>query len=192
MALFEKNLQRVKELVRVAKQMEIENNQASQDILRSAMVLLVSALDTFVHDVVRIGMMQILKGERKQTPEYQKFRIEMHVVSFNASYDWFDAEIRRRHSESSFQSAGNITKGLKLIYEKDIWSSIAQDLNGKEEETKKKLDAIVRKRNQIAHESDVDPTSFDESYYPISVEDVEEHIKFIGKLVYSINRILLS
>lgn len=62
-ALFEKNLQRVKGLVRVAKQMETENNQVSQDILRSAIVLLVSACDTFVHDVVRMGMMQILKGE---------------------------------------------------------------------------------------------------------------------------------
>ena len=114
----------------------------------------------------------------------------MHVVSFDAHYNWFDAEIRRRHSESSFQKAGKITEILKLIDEKDIWPRIAQDLNEKSEETKKKLNAIVRKRDQIAHESDVDPTSFDESYYPISGEEVQEHIEFIEKLAYSMDKIL--
>lgn len=190
-ALFDKNIHRVQALVDIARRIESENREISEDILRAAIVLLVSALDTFIHDVVRIGMVQILRGERNQTQEYQKFAVTMNLISFDGSYRWFEEEIRRRHSKLSFQTPKDIVDILKLIIKEDIWASMAAYLQENSEQLKKKLNAIVSKRNKIAHESDIDPTSNGESYNPVdSPAELEKHIEFIKTLVFHLYKVL--
>lgn len=189
-SLFKNNISRVRALIKVAKQMDIEKQEISADILRSAIVLLVSALDTLIHDIVRIGMVQILKGERKQTPDYQKFTVTMNIVSYDEHYHWFEAEIRRRHSELSFQKVDKIAGILKLVKKEEIWVLMANELKEDVEQFKRRLKMIVARRDRIAHESDIDSTSFGTSYNPIFVEEVEESTQFIETLGFYIYKML--
>src|ERR1700674_1574644 len=50
------------------------------DILRAQHVLAVSALDYFVHEAARIGMLQIFDGKRAPTPAFSRFRISLDAL----------------------------------------------------------------------------------------------------------------
>ena len=47
------------------------------DLLRAEIVLVVSALDYFVHELTRLGMMEIWQAKRPPTPAYLKFSISL-------------------------------------------------------------------------------------------------------------------
>ena len=47
------------------------------DILRASLVLAVSALDHFVHEFVRLGMLEVHRGNRPTTDAYLSFRVTM-------------------------------------------------------------------------------------------------------------------
>lgn len=65
-------------------------------------------------------MLEILRGERKQTEAYQTFKVFMQVTRFDAHYDWFEDEIKRRQRFESFQNPRHITEALKLISKLDF------------------------------------------------------------------------
>lgn len=83
---FRENIQRVKNLEASHAYLDANTELDMSDILRAEVVLVVSALDTFIHDIVRLGMLKILKGERKQTPKYQKFSVTMNIINFDEKY----------------------------------------------------------------------------------------------------------
>jgi hypothetical protein len=64
------------------------------DILRAELVLAVSAFDAFIHDLARIGMLEILQGQRPETPAYLRFQVSMETVIFSRSHptmqEWHD------------------------------------------------------------------------------------------------------
>lgn len=45
----------------------------TSDLLRWQWVQCISAFDKFVHDIVRIGMIDIFQGNRLATPKYNKY-----------------------------------------------------------------------------------------------------------------------
>ncbi len=51
------------------------------DLLRAEMVLIVSALDHFVHELARLGMMEIWRGIRPATAAYLKFSVSLKVAT---------------------------------------------------------------------------------------------------------------
>src|ERR687885_2712238 len=76
---FRLNIHRVRDLVAIYS--ILENQTAGRlvfsDILRAAFVLAVSALDYYVHEVVRIGMLEIYRGQRPETPAFSRFQISL-------------------------------------------------------------------------------------------------------------------
>jgi hypothetical protein len=48
------------------------------DILRSQIVYSVSALDKFIHELIRIGMLQSFAGTRPKTDKFNAFTISMY------------------------------------------------------------------------------------------------------------------
>ena len=65
------NIRRSRDLVSVSRAINIQTSDALDftDILRSAMVMSVSALDHFVHEIVRLGMLEAYRGERPRLSE---------------------------------------------------------------------------------------------------------------------------
>jgi len=125
---FRENIQRVKNLEASHAYLEVNTELDMSDILRAEVVLIVSALDTFIHDIVRLGMLKILKGERKQTPKYQNFSVKMKIINFDEKYSWFEEEIRRRHSQLSFQQAKDIREAIDHVSKKDILELVANKI----------------------------------------------------------------
>ena len=89
------------------------------DILRSEMVMAVSALDYYIHEIVRLGMLEVYRGIRPETSAFLRFQISLEsvrqAVSNPTSDDWLENEIRERHSWRSFQQADHIAEAIRLI-----------------------------------------------------------------------------
>ena len=53
----------------------------STDLLRSQVVLSISALDYFVHEITVAGMLEIYDGLRPDMPAYSKFTVPIGALS---------------------------------------------------------------------------------------------------------------
>ncbi len=154
------------------------------DLLRSQIVYAVSAFDKLIHDLVKIGILEIFSGHRPQTPKYlnESISLQVHVNLLNATFPpkeyIFEQEIVRKLKHLSYQDPDKVADGLSYIWnEKHKWSAIAAAMMRDEDSTKKQLRLIVDRRNNIVHEADIDLLSGNKN--SITKTDCEEVISFI-------------
>lgn len=193
---FKENIERVRHLHSIYHHLITQTTKAIDisDVLRAELVLVVSALDYYVHEVVREGMLEVFQGRRIETPSFKKFNISLEsvrdAITNPSSFDWLDNEIMNRHSWKSFQQSRKLTEVVRLISEMDLWNEIANKSGKSANDLKKQLDLIVDRRNKIAHEADIDP-SFPGNRWPIDEDMVKDAIDFIEELVEKIDIILI-
>jgi len=190
---FNHEIQRVRNLIAIYDYLiaDPQNSHDASDILRSCIVLGISALDAFVHDIIRMGMVEILHGKRKQTKDYQKIGFTLQQVYFDPQYAWFERRIYEDHGEKSFQNPQAIVQAIKHISEKDLWKEVSKKLSDiSEEQIKQRLKLIVTRRNQIAHEADMDKELSPPSKRSIESKDVKEYVDFIENLANAMYEIL--
>src|SRR5216684_104453 len=131
---FRENLARARNLAGLAHSLSSLTTGAVDlsDILRAALVLAVSALDHFVHEFVRLGMLDVLRGNRPTTDTYLSFRVPMSAAReaiANAVQDeWLDQAIRETHSWMSFQHPEKIADAVRLISDVKLWEQVASEL----------------------------------------------------------------
>ena len=167
----------------------------SSDLLRWQWVLVVSALDKYIHDLVLMGMSEEFLGKRTHTNKYNNFTMSMNtffaIESSPVPVAEFEKEIIRRHSYQSFQDPDKIADALSFIWdEQHKWSVISFNMKNviKEEDLKIKLRNIVIRRNQIVHEGDCLSASIPLSRQIITQSDTEDVISFIIDLVEAIDK----
>ena len=165
------------------------------DMLRAALVLAVSALDYYIHEVVRIGMLEIHRGQRPEPPAFSRFQISLGNAraGINAGQNidsWLEDEIRQRHSYKSFQQPDSIAEAIRLICDKKLWEEVSINMGSPAQDIKEQLRLIVDRRNKIAHEADIDPTLSLGNRWPIDELLVNEAVDFIEQVVESIHKIL--
>lgn len=165
------------------------------DLLRWQWVQAVSALDKFIHDIVRIGMLDIYSGYRQPTKKYSSFSINMDIHSqilesiMNRINDItiFERQIVTQHSHLSFQDPDKISDALSHIWlEEQKWQEIAKKMGLSDTHVKTKLKNISIRRNQIAHQGDYPSTQMQRQ--GITKEDIIEVIEFVetvGKSIFS-------
>ena len=155
------------------------------DLLRAEMVLIVSALDQFVHELARRGMMEIWRGERKCTPSYHRFSISLEVATQladgRAVGHRLEADIRNRHSFLAFQQPDKIAEAVRLFSPVELWNEIGRLLHEEPRSLKSQLKLIVERRNKIAHEADIDP-SYPGQRWPIRPKDTEDALGFVESI----------
>lgn len=163
------------------------------DLLRWQWVLSVSALDRYIHDVVRIGMIEAFQGERSQTPKFKTFRIDMkEFLNINEApipAIEFEKEIIRQHSFLAFQYPEKIADALAYVWdESNKWDIISSHMRTSitSNDLKVKLKNIVVRRNQIVHEGDCFSTILPLQQQMVTINDTEDVTKFITELVYAI------
>ncbi len=168
------------------------------DILRAEIVLAVSALDCFVHDMVRIGMSKIFERSGGEPQAFLNFNISVQsvkeiidAVPTDKKY-YFEKEIRRLHGYRTFQSSENISQALSFIGIRSIWNKVGDSLSVPSDDVRNHLDVIVNRRNKIAHESDIDPALNLGTRYPIDSAWVNDSIDFLEKIVHSIYSITVN
>ena len=165
------------------------------DILRAALVLSVSALDYYIHEIVRIGMLEIYQNQRLEPLAFSRFQISLgsarqQINSESNGNSWLESEIRERHGYKSFQKPDNIADAIRLISDKKLWEEVSRQMNRPAREIKQQLSLIVDRRNKIAHEADIDPTLSLGNRWPIDEISTAETADFIETVAQSIHKIL--
>lgn len=160
------------------------------DILRASIVSAVSALDNFVHEITRLGMLEIFKNTRAKTDAFHRFSMSMEnvllVVANPSDSRWLENEIRKQHSWLSFQQPDKIADAIRLISNKKLWEEVAEHIGIDTKSAKTRLELIVDRRNKIAHEADMDPTS-PGARWPIDevlVKDAIDTLEQIGNSIF--------
>lgn len=162
------------------------------DILRASIVIAVSAFDTLIHDLARIGMLESYMGARARTGAFGRFKIPLETVILAIASpgltNWLEDEIRNQHSYLSFQQTDKVADAIRLISGKVLWREVGAILGITEETAKIRLKLIVDRRNQIAHEADMDPSS-PGARWPIDevlVQETIDNIEAIADAIYEV------
>lgn len=194
---FRISINRVRDLIAVHNSVKAQSTTVLDlsDILRAALVLSVSALDYYVHEVVCLGMLEIHKGLRPEPLAFGRFEISLGSArqglnSTSNLNSWLEDEIRRRHSFKSFQTPNNIADAIRLISDKKLWIEVSRVMNQPTQDVKTQLSIIVDRRNKIAHEADIDPSQPLGNRWNIDELMVSETVNFIENVVESIHSIL--
>ena len=162
------------------------------DVLRAEVVLAVSALDHYVHELTRLGMLECWVGSRLATAPFGKFPLPMSVAStltsVSSATNAVDAEIRLKHSFIPFQQPEKIADAIRLFSDVRLWEAVGAELGEPAATVKGSLQLIVERRNKIAHEADIDP-SYPGQRWPIDptmVENIFDRLEKIAKAIFKV------
>lgn len=162
------------------------------DILRAEVVMAVSALDYYIHEIARIGMLQSWAGTRPATDAFGRFSLTLSAAKKFAnptlSAATLDNEIRTKHGYASFQQPEKIADAVRLFSPVSLWDRVGQHLAKSPKDVKNTLGLIIDRRNKIAHEADVDP-SFPNQLWPIIPSTVERMINDIESIGHAIHAV---
>lgn len=167
----------------------LKTNVASMsfdDLLRSQIVYSVSAFDKLMHDVVRIGMVDIFIGKRPPTPKYLNDRISLktHYSLISATLPpkefHFEQHVVSMLSWIAYQDPDKVVDGLSYIWDNEHkWQTIAAAMGSNANSVKRNLRLIVDRRNFIVHEADIDYTTGLKR--TITKADCESSISFLNE-----------
>lgn len=163
------------------------------DLLRSKIVYSVSAFDKFIHDIVRIGMVQIFAGKRAATPKYLSETItisnaqKIAMASTPPAEVIFEQTIQLKLKSASFQSPEKVADGLSYIWEENYkWQRIARGIGISEKTIITTLKLIVERRNRIVHEADTDPlTGVKRPITKHECDDIHNFLLKLGNEIYN-------
>ena len=183
------------------------------DILRAQIVNSVSAFDRLIHELVNIGVTEMFLGHRVKTKKFlnQPFKAETLIKSIEFSKPGYipssvndnpqfliEKEMREKMSYLAFEAPDKVKDALSYIWDNDYKMQViaidmalpGTDSNAKQKKLEQELQLIVDRRNQIAHEGDVDPTT--NTKRSISKEMAKECIDFMEKLGLSIYKLVTN
>ena len=192
--LFEKNIDESSQLMAL---FEYTNEHLPtmnfDDLLRAHFVYSVSAFDKLIHDIIKIGMLEIFLDKRPATPKYlsEVISLEIHNKISGATIPpkeyYFESEVVRKLSFMSFQDPNKVADGLSLIWgEPHKWQIIAVSMGVEMQAAKTTLKTISARRNQIVHEADIDMATGKK--YSIEKAETENVVNFIlncGRSIYN-------
>lgn len=186
---FKKSIERVRHLggLHNALSTLITTAVDSSDLLRAQLVLAVSALDYFIHELTILGMIEVLEGQRAPTESFRRYKVSsgLLITPGGVSSAAFEEDIRDRHSYLSFQQPDKIADAIRLFWENPLWRGVAVRIGKTEDVVKTELRLIIDRRNKIAHEADLDP-SYPDARWPINPPDCIGAINFIESICNAI------
>lgn len=196
--LFRKNIEEAESLTPVYEYLErsLSTPLSFDDLLRAQIVYSVSAFDKLMHDLIRIGMVEIFMGNRPTTPQYLAETITISTYSDLISATFlpkelvFEQAIVRKLKTVSYQTPDNVAKGLSYIWnEPQKWQKIATNMAMDIETVKTELKLIVDQRNRIVHEADINPLT--NQKYSITKNDSQSVTDFLQKTGEAIYMLVL-
>lgn len=188
---FRTNISRVRNLGSIVEALGSQTTSVLDlsDVLRAELVLTISALDHFIHELVRLGMLEAYRGSRQQTGRFLKFEVSLENaligIADSAGEQWIDSEIRTRNGYRTFQDPEKISEAIRLISDVSLWVNVGQRMGSTSEEVKEDLRSIVDRRNKIVHEADMVPSPFEERW-PINRIMVSNAVNMVDKIAEAI------
>lgn len=192
--LFEKNINESSQLMALFEYTkEHLPSMNFDDLLRAHFVHAVSAFDKLLHDIIKIGMLEIFQEKRQATPKYFSEGISLETynqiskATIPPKEYYFESEVTKKLSYISFQDPGKVVDGLSLIWiEPHKWQVISNDMGVEISKAKTTLKTISTRRNQIVHEADINMATGKK--YSIEKDETENVSNFIlscGKSIYN-------
>lgn len=190
------NLQNVKKMHWLHEQLcTIVQAMDLSDILRAEYVLIVSAFDCYVHDVVLQDMTNMFSGCKPKCRGFEDFCLPMSAVKQlldttdpTIRESIYNASVKKLLSKDSYQSPKSVEYAMALINKKNIWRKVGAKLSMSSQDVSSKLGLIIQRRNKIAHEADInDLVSMDKT--PIDRSDVDDTFAFLDQIVTAIEEI---
>jgi len=162
---FEANVNRARDLVALGQGIGAMTSGRvdSSDMYRASLVQGVAALDHYVHGVILDRSVGILLSRLPGTSAASKIGLPVSAVQeiLSANSDVEREQRARTHiverlSRETYQRSSAIGAGLASVGVPQVWSNGFQ---GAQKSQLLALDLVVGRRNRIAHECDIDPTS---------------------------------
>jgi len=163
----------------------------------------ISALDLYVHELVAQKMLAIFEKARQPTAAYLRFQISNETLdriraaaTISDASSAFDLEVRSQLETRTFQSPDDIAEGIRLISDIELWNEVALRSGAtattkvsKAKLIKKDLSLMVRGRNKIVHEGDLQPSA-PRTPWPIARADVAFVKSHVEQIVLAIDAVV--
>lgn len=142
-------------------------DEYASELLRSAVVSAVAALDKYVHLIVVNKCFKLLGGNKRHIPKrLQKLEVPA-IVAFEMveklreksgarAGDKLKKAIQDKLHGHTMQGSNQIDYAVNLMGVENFWSDVACRMNGSLNagDVQKELNKVVTRRNQITHEAD--------------------------------------
>jgi hypothetical protein len=132
------------------------------DLYRQSLAGAVSALDTCVHSVVRTGILLQLQGFGPSLSAQLPVSADLFRRWYggdSSALNEVELALRLAHGRWTMQFAQDIADAVKLVSARPLWVSVAGGDSNLAGHLKTSLNVVVDRRNKIAHESDLDPST---------------------------------
>ena len=198
-SLFTANIQGAEECLRIYEGVRKLGSTRDLDwLLRSAIVLAVSAMDAYFHDKIRYraGRFNLFRAGQLTTqflpkqfanlsiPLSELPRWEEGARKGNVLRHW----AVEYYGVRPLQNPDAIASALKLVGIEDLWNTI-EPVNPRRKVLLDRLETLVERRNQIAHEGDrLQHRSSGKALRPISYQQTTEEVEFVMQLVEEVER----
>lgn len=191
---YDENMELINKQFPIAEQLLLEGNvDAAKTIWRTQIVLLSSAFDYFMHEIVWYGLDKIYDGDWDSTEQYANLSIRLGmlktVIQDLDNKEWFVDFITEKYKKQTLMSYGDVKDHLNLIG--ISVKAVADDAFYKRgcktptnKQMKTKLEKLYSRRNQIAHQSDRSERNAERE--DITREQVDNFIKDVDKIVTSL------
>ena len=191
--LFRENIRRSRDLAAIFRTMNAQTTGAFDvsDVLRASLVTAVSTMDHYIHELVRLGMLEAYRGVRTRTPAFFRFQVALEkVLPTSSDFDpaaGLETQIRERHGHQSFQTPDSIADALRLVADVDLWNEVSKCIGIDRREITDRLTLITQRRNKIVHEADImrdyaGQMASSDVRSPIDEDMVDDAIDFIDEV----------
>jgi len=175
------------------------------ELLRSAVVASVSALDRMLHDQIVKHSWKLLSKREAEIPKKLKL-LSLSTLDAKKSLEHLRKNSTSRpgniikkaiqeklHREYTFQTPDSILLAAKMLGIEDFWGKVASKMQGNppKNEVIEQIRKITRRRNQIVHEADLIRTNRQEpSLRPITFAEAERQVKWMEEFGNAVNDVI--
>ena len=159
-----------------------------EELFRAEVVMLVSALDYYLYEVLKTGIIQIYLNDRECTERFTNLRVPMRYVTSALenpeSNEWLSEAIVEIFGTTSFQSVKQIKFVLSVISSStgnQLFRSVADNLPITKSQLEISITSLCQRRHQIAHNCDIPPNS--DVKDSITIEYLQENIQLLRDFV---------
>jgi len=168
------------------------------EILRAELVLTVSALDCFIHDIVRLGTIEIYNGNKRAHKDLLKPRFpidKLNNLLTKTKYEQLtilENEFREINGTKTFQKPDKIAEIIKCLGIESLWENISIEIGIIQEDIENRIQLIVERRDKIVHEADIDYQQINIMKNSIEHQSVLDDIKLISDVCEAIYKLANS
>ncbi len=163
-------------------------------LLRTAIIMAVSAMDTYYHAKVVDNVVKSIKaGEFAPALDTVKMSVPEYLKSCKRKYKKVAVRqsVDNHLSYRALQNPDKISEAIKLLGIESLWQKVAQELKKEDGDVRKRISEIVKRRNEIAHSADISRSyKASNSLRAIEPKWVHDSILFISDVVKASEKVI--